>query len=181
MQKESWPLDEVRHWLEPGPVVLVSSRWQDKNNIMTLGWHTILAFSPSLVGCMISAGNFSFEAICRSGECVINLPEAKMAETVARIGNCSGAECDKFARFRLTAEKSSRVAAPAIVECHASFECRLYDDAQVERYNFFIFEVVAAHVKPEPVWPQTLHYAGGGQFRTDGEIIDKQERFTKVS
>lgn len=181
MQKKTWPLDEVRHWLEPGPVVLISSRWQDKDNIMTLGWHTILAFSPSLVGCMISAGNASFEAIRRSGNCVINLPEASMADTVAGIGNCSGTACDKFERFRLTKEKSSRVTAPAIAECHASFECQLYDDAQVESYNFFIFGVVAAHVRPKPVWPHTLHYAGSGQFRTDGEVIDKQKLFTKVS
>ena len=181
MQKKPWPTDDVRHWLEPGPVVLISSRWQDKDNVMTLGWHTILAFSPSLVSCMISAGNASFETIRQSGECVINLPEASMVDTVAGIGNCSGTECDKFSHFGLTKEKSSRVAAPAIAECHASFECRLYDDAQVERYNLFIFEVIAAHVKPKPVWPQTLHYAGGGQFRTDGEVIDKQTLFTKVS
>jgi len=181
MQKKSWPLDDVRHWLEPGPVVLISSRWQGEDNIMTLGWHTILAFSPSLVGCMISAGNASFEAIRQSGECVINLPEAHMVDVVAGIGNCSGAECDKFARFGLTKEKSSRVTPPAIAECHASFECRLYDDAQVENYNLFILEVVAAYVKPKPVWPQTLHYVGGGQFRTDGEVIDKQQLFTKVS
>ena len=181
MQKYPWPLHDVRHWLEPGAVVLISSRWQDRNNIMTLGWYTVLEFSPSLVGCMISAGNISFDMIRRSGECVINLPDAAMAETVARIGNCDGDTVDKFAAFRLTAEASERVAAPSIAECHASFECRLFDDALVESYNFFIFEVVAARVKPQPRWPQTLHYSGGGLFRTDGEVRDYRHLFTKVS
>lgn len=181
MNKKSWPLEDVRHWLEPGPVVLISSRWQGKNNIMTLGWHTILAFSPSLVGCMISAGNLSFERIRQSGECVINLPDASLADAVAGIGNCDGDECDKFAAFDLTAEKSEQVSAPSIAECHGNFECRLYDDAMVESYNFFIFEVVAARVKPQPVWPQTLHYTGGGIFRTDGDRIDRRKLFTKVS
>lgn len=181
MKKHSWPLHDVRHWLEPGPVVLISSHWQGKNNIMTLGWHTILEFSPSLVGCMISAGNLSFERIRQSGECVINLPDAHMADVVARIGNCSGDETDKFAEFGLTAEKSEQVNAPSIAECHGNFECRLYDDAMVDTYNFFIFEVVAARVKPQPTWPQTLHYAGGGLFRTDGDVIDRKKLFTKVS
>lgn len=181
MKKQSWPLDDVRHWLEPGPVVLISSHWQGKNNIMTLGWHTLLAFTPSLVGCMISAGNLSFERIRRSGECVINLPDAKMADVVARIGNCSGDKTDKFAEFGLTTEKSERVSAPSIAECHGNFECRLYDDAMVDTYNFFIFEVVTARVKPQPTWPQTLHYAGGGLFRTDGDVIDRKRLFTKVS
>lgn len=140
MQKHPWPLHDVRHWLEPGAVVLISSRWQDRNNIMTLGWYTVLEFSPSLVGCMISAGNISFDMIRRSGECVINLPDAAMAETVARIGNCDGDAVDKFAAFRLTAEASEQVSAPSIAECHASFECRLFDDALVDSYNFFILK-----------------------------------------
>lgn len=181
MKKQNWPLEDVRHWLEPGPVVLISSRWQDRQNIMTLGWHTILAFSPSLVGCMISAGNASFDLIRQSGECVINLPDAAMADTVAKIGNCSGDDTEKFEAFSLTAEKSEKVSAPSIAECHGNFECRLYDDAMVDRYNFFIFEVVAARVNPRPAWPQTLHYAGDGKFRTDGEVINRQKLFTKVS
>ncbi|WP_142501756.1 flavin reductase family protein [Klebsiella sp. 2680] len=181
MKKQSWPLHDVRHWLEPGPVVLVSSHWQGKNNIMTLGWHTILEFTPSLIGCMISAGNLSYERIRQSGECVINLPDAQMADIVAGIGNCSGDRIDKFAEFGLTAEKSERVSAPSIAECHGNFECRLYDDAMIDSYNFFIFEVVAARVTPQPTWPQTLHYTGGGLFRTDGDIIDRQALFTKVS
>lgn len=181
MKKQSWPLHDVRHWLEPGPIVLISSCWQGKNNIMTQGWHTILEFSPSLVGCMISGGNLSFERIRQSGECVINLPDAQMVDIVAGIGNCSGDRIDKFAKFGLTAEKSEQVSAPSIAECYGNFECRLYDDAMIDTYNFFIFEVVAARVKPQPTWPQTLHYSGGGIFRTDGDIIDRQKLFTKVS
>lgn len=181
MKKHSWPVEDVRHWLEPGPVVLISSRWQEQDNIMTLGWHTILEFSPSLVGCMISAGNASFERIRQSGECVINLPDVTMADTVAKIGNCSAENTSKFDAFSLTAEKSQQVSAPSIAECHANFECRLYDDTMIERYNFFIFEVVAARVKPEPEWPQTLHYTGDGIFRTDGDVIDRKKWFTKVS
>ena len=62
-QKSDFPVSQVRRYLEPGPIVLVSSQWQGKTNIMTLGWHTVLEFSPSLVGCMISGGNHSFDLI----------------------------------------------------------------------------------------------------------------------
>lgn len=181
MKKQPWPLEDVRHWLEPGPVVLLSSRWHEQDNIMTLGWHTILEFSPSLVGCMISAGNTSFARIRQSGECVINLPEASLIDTVSRIGNCSGDAVDKFTAFNLTKEASEQVSAPSIKECFGQFECRLFDDAMVDNYNFFVFEVVAARVNPRPAWPQTLHYAGGGVFRTDGEVMARKALFTKVS
>src|SRR5215207_11511472 len=72
--KWDFRVSKLRRYLEPGPIVLVSSHCEGKHNIMTLGWHTVLEFSPSLVGCMISGGNHSFEMIRQSRECVINLP-----------------------------------------------------------------------------------------------------------
>jgi flavin reductase (DIM6/NTAB) family NADH-FMN oxidoreductase RutF len=32
------PVHRVRAYLEPGPIVLVSSAWQNKRNVMTMGW-----------------------------------------------------------------------------------------------------------------------------------------------
>ncbi|WP_312418654.1 flavin reductase family protein [Shinella sp.] len=176
-EKRDFPVGQTRRYLEPGPIVLVSSRWQGATNIMTLGWHTILEFSPSLVGLMISGGNHSFHMIRSSRECVINLPTTKLTDTVVGIGNTSGAEIDKFARFGLTAEKAHEVEAPMIGECHASFECRLHDDVLVDRYNFFIFEVVKAHVAASPKHPRTLHYTGDGVFMVSGEIISRRSLF----
>lgn len=176
-KKQDFPVGEVRRYLEPGPIVLVSSRWQGESNIMTLGWHTILAFSPSLVGLMISAGNHSHEMIRKSGACVINLPTMALVDAVVGIGNTTGAEADKFAHFGLTAMPAREVDAPLIGECHASFECRLFDDALVERYSFFIFEVVKAHVAPTPRHPTTVHYTGGGIFMVSGKVISRRSQF----
>jgi flavin reductase (DIM6/NTAB) family NADH-FMN oxidoreductase RutF len=77
----------------------------------------------------------------------------------------------------LTAEEASEVKAPLISECHACFECRLYDDALVDRYNFFIFEVVKAHVAASPKHPETLHYTGDGIFMVSGKIISRRSLF----
>lgn len=175
--KTNFPVGKIRRFLEPGPIVLVSSSWRGKTNIMTLGWHTVLEFSPSLVGLMISAGNHSFDLICSSRECVINLPTTALTDTVVRIGNTSGAEIDKFAEFGLTAEDAQEVKAPLIGECHANFECRLHEDALVDRYNFFIFEVVKAHVAPSPKHPETLHYTGEGVFMVSGKVISRRSLF----
>ena len=109
--KLDFPVSKVRRYLEPGPIVLVSSRCEGKHNIMTLGWHTILEFTPSLVGCMISGGNHSFEMIRKSRECVINLPTTALTDTVVRIGNTTGANIDKFAEFGLTGEQAHSVEA----------------------------------------------------------------------
>jgi flavin reductase (DIM6/NTAB) family NADH-FMN oxidoreductase RutF len=173
-EKSDFPVSQVRRYLEPGPIVLLSSRWQGRTNIMTLGWHTVLEFTPSLVGCMISGGNHSHRMISSSRECVINLPTTALTDTVVGIGNSSGARIDKFAEFGLTAEQGHEVEAPLIRECHASFECRLRDDALVDTYNFFIFEVVKAHVAASPKHPETLHYTGDGVFMVSGRIISRR-------
>jgi flavin reductase (DIM6/NTAB) family NADH-FMN oxidoreductase RutF len=176
-RKGDFPVGQIRRYLEPGPIVLISSKWQGKANIMTLGWHTVLEFSPSLVGLVISGGNHSHGMIRKSGECVINLPTTALADTVVRIGNTSGNEIDKFAKFGLTAEDAEKVEAPLIGECHANIECRLHDPALVNRYNFFIFEVVKAHVASWPKHPETLHYTGDGVFMVSGKIVSRRSLF----
>ena len=176
-EKVDFPVSQIRRYQEPGPILLVTSALDDRRNIMTMGWHMVMEFTPSLVGCVIAGGNYSFDLIRRSRECVINLPTTALTDAAVGIGNTSGAEIDKFAHFRLTAEKARRVKAPLIRECHANLECRLADDRLVDRYNFFIFEVVTAHVATSPKHPRTLHYTGDGVFMISGKIISRRSLF----
>lgn len=176
-QKENVPLEKVRRYLEPGPIVLVSSAWERRRNIMTMGWHTVMAFTPSLVGCIISAANHSFGMVRCSRDCVINLPTTALTDQVVAIGNSSGADIDKFDQFGLTADKAERVGAPLIRECYANFECRLADDKLVDSYNFFIWEVVRAQAAVSPKYPQTLHYTGDGIFMVAGKTISRRGKF----
>jgi flavin reductase (DIM6/NTAB) family NADH-FMN oxidoreductase RutF len=176
-RKKDLPLGEVRRLLEPGPVVLVSSARDGKSNIMTLGWHTMMDFTPALVGCVIAGGNHSYEMIRRSGECVINVPTVELARKVVGIGNCSGAQVDKFKAFKLTAGAAARVKAPLIVECYANLECRLADEALRGKYDFFVFEVVKAHVAAAPKNPKTVHYRGDGMFMVAGRSLNLRRYF----
>jgi flavin reductase (DIM6/NTAB) family NADH-FMN oxidoreductase RutF len=175
--KRDFLVSEIRRLLEPGPIVLVSSALKGKTNIMTMGWHTVMEFTPSLVGCVIAGGNHSFDMVRRSRECVINIPTLELARTVVAIGNCSGRDVDKFAAFDLTAAPARHVKAPLIAECHASLECRLHDARLVNRYNFFIWEVVKAHVAARPKRPRTIHYRGGGEFMVAGRTMSLRRMF----
>ena len=123
--KVDLPVSQVRRYLEPGPIVLVSSALDDRRNIMTMGWHTVMEFTPSLIGCVIAGGNHSFDLIRKSGECVINLPTTVLTDTVVGIGNTTGSEIDKFAHFGVTAQPAERVKAPLIAECHANLDAAL--------------------------------------------------------
>jgi flavin reductase (DIM6/NTAB) family NADH-FMN oxidoreductase RutF len=176
-RKQRLAVEKVRRYLEPGPIVLVASAWSGQRNIMTMGWHTVMEFSPSLIGCVISSANHSFDMIHRSRECTINVPTTALLDEVIGIGNSSGADLDKFDHFGLTADKAKKVKAPLIRECYANFECRLADDALVDKYNFFIWEVVKAQAAVSPKYPQTLHYTGEGVFMVSGKIISRRRQF----
>jgi flavin reductase (DIM6/NTAB) family NADH-FMN oxidoreductase RutF len=172
-RKQDFPVSNVRRFLEPGPIVLVSSAHKDQTNIMTMGWHMVMEFSPALIGCLISGANFSHDLIRNSRQCVINIPTVDLAEAVVKIGNTSGRDIDKFAEFGLTPKPGTHVRAPLIDECYANFECRLADAGWVRKYNVFVFEVVKAHVATSPKTPKTIHYRGDGEFMISGEETGK--------
>ncbi|TAI63521.1 flavin reductase family protein [Bradyrhizobium sp. Leo170] len=174
--KTDFPVDNIRRFLEPGPIVLVSSAHRNETNIMTMGWHMIMEFQPSLVGCYIWDANHSFELIRRSKQCVINVPTVELAPTVVRIGNSSGRDIDKFA---LTPRPSELVRAPLIQECYANFECRLIDSSLIRKYSLFVVEVVKAHVATSPKYPKTIHYRGDGEFMISGENTRKYRKLFK--
>ena len=175
--KKDFPIDKIRRFLEPGPIVLVSSAWKGKTNIMTMGWHTVMEFQPSRIDCYITDGNHSFEMIRKSRECVINIPTYDLLKQAIGVGNTSGAEIDKFAKFKLTPVEGDRVKAPLIKECYANFECKVVDASLLNKYSLFILEVVKAHVASSPKYPRTFHYRGDGVFMVSGRNVSFRPMF----
>ena len=171
MAKRSLPLSKVYGLLETGPVVLISVAGRGGANIMTQSWHTMMEFEPPLVGCVISARNYSFELLRKTRECVINIPTLELASAVAKCGNSSGSRTDKFAASGLTPVPAAQVKAPLIKECYANLECRIADSRMVNKYNFFVLEVVKAWIDPKVKDPRTLHHRGMGAFMVAGETI----------
>ncbi len=171
MKKTSYPLAKVYGLLEPGPVVLVTTANEKEINIMTMSWHTMMDFEPPTVGCVISNRNHSFKILKATKECVINIPTVNMATKVVGCGNTTGRKIDKFDVFDLTPVAASKVKAPLIEECYANLECKIVDIKMVNKYNFFILEVVKAWIDCSKKHPKTIHHFGYGGFIVDGKII----------
>ena len=171
MARKTFPLSKVYGLLEPGPVVLLTTALGGRPNIMTMSWHTMLEFEPPLVGCVVSANDFSFTALKATRQCVLNIPTLELAEQVVACGNSSGRSVDKFKTFGLTPVPAALVEAPLVAECFASLECRVADTRLVNRYNFFVLEVLKAWVDPKCKDPRTLHHRGHGKFMVAGETV----------
>ena len=171
MTKRSLPLSKVYGLLEPGPVVLLTTADKGKSNVMTMSWHTMMEFEPPLVGCVVSGRNFSFAALTATRQCVLNIPTADLAAKVVGCGNSSGRRKNKFAAIGLTRMPATMVDAPLIEECYANLECRVADTRLMNRYNFFVLEVVKAWIDATVKDPRTLHHRGRGSFMLAGETI----------
>lgn len=166
------PLGKAFTLIEPGPVVLVTTRDGRRANVMTITWTMVLDFSASFA---MATGpwNHSYAALRDTRECVVAIPAADMIDTVIGIGTCSGADTDKFAKFGLTAVEARHVRAPLVGECLANIECRVVDF--VDRHGIVVLDGIAAHVDSARKERRLLHAVGDGTFTVDGETIDRKE------
>jgi len=159
-------------WMEPGPVVLVTTHDGKKANVMTISWTLVVDFAP-VFAITTGAWNHSFAALRKKRECVIAIPGADLLDKVVGIGTCSGLDTDKFARFGLTAVQGKVVKAPLIEECLANIECKVVDF--VRRHNLVVLQGVAACVNPSRKERRTLHAVGDGTFIVDGRRRDRRK------
>ena len=158
--------------IEPGPVVLVTTRDGNKNNVMTISWTMVLDFTPAFA-ITTGAWNYSFTALQRTRECVIAIPTVDLLDRVVGIGTCSGADTDKFAKFKLTAVLGKLVKAPLIKECLANIECKVVD--LIEKHNIVVLEAVAAYEDLARDERRTVHAVGDGTFIVDGRKLDRRK------
>ncbi|MDK9723300.1 MAG: flavin reductase family protein [Sterolibacteriaceae bacterium MAG5] len=158
--------------MESGPVVLVTTHDGKKPNIMTLSWTMVVDFTPVFA---ITTGpwNHSYAALRKHRECVIAIPTVDLLDKVVGVGTCSGADTDKFAKFKLTPVSGKHVRAPLIKECLANIECKVVDI--VRKHNIVVLEAMAACVDTARKERRTLHAVGDGTFIVDGRRIDRKK------
>lgn len=157
--------------LEPGPVVLVTTRGAQGCNVMTISWTMVMDFTPRFA---LTTGpwNHSYAALKKSKECVIAIPTVDQIDQVVGIGTCTGADTDKFKQFGLTPLEGQIVKAPLIKECLANIECKVVDI--VSKHNIVVLEGVAAYLDTTRKEKRTLHAVGDGTFIVDGERINRK-------
>lgn len=176
-------LSQAYRLLNHGPVTLVSSAHEGKQNVMAAAWAMPLDFDPPKVAVVIDANTFTRTLIEASGEFALNIPCQAIAAQVLKAGSASGKDVDKFAHTGLGGFPAKVIGTPLIEGCVAWMECRVLPRPDNEkRHDLFLAEVVAAQaderVFREGRWQfnndelRTLHYFGGGSFAITGDTIE---------
>lgn len=165
--------------LNHGPVVLVGSAANGRENVMPAAWVMPVDFDPPLVAAVIASGTFTRELVDASGELTLSIPPASMLDAVYDAGQMNGRDGDKWARFGFTHLAASRVAAPLVDGCLGWLECRVVDTSLATKMDLFVCETVAAWaddtVFKNGEWRfadadrRSVHHLAGGRFFVTGD------------
>ncbi len=137
--------------IEPGSVTLVATHdgppESGSGNVMTITWTMAMA-KQGAKPIAIATGpcNHSWAALRDTSQCVVAIPTADLIDTVIGVGTTSGAEIDKFARFKLVRTPAAQVVAHLLRDCTATIECRVVEI--IERYGIIFLVGLAAWLDP---------------------------------
>lgn len=133
--------------LYPVPAVMVTSKYGDIENIITISWAGTICTNPAMLSISVRPERYSYDLIKKSGEFVVNIPGKNLTHAADFCGVRSGRDVDKFQYLKLTKEKASKVEAPIIKEAPVAIECRVKDILKLGSHDMFIAEVVAVNVE----------------------------------
>ena len=175
MKKIEVPVPKANRLINFGTVALVTSSFGGKQDITPIAWNVPLSHNPMLVGISVANKHFSNQLIDKSGEYVINVPDASLASKVSYCGSVSGRDVDKFKKSGLNQTAPKAVSVPLITECFAHIECKVVQKLKVGDHTFFVGEVLAASAIegflnedfiPDLDKINTMHHLGGSDFGT---------------
>ncbi|MFN3301774.1 MAG: flavin reductase family protein [Patescibacteria group bacterium] len=131
----------------PRQTILLTCRYKDKDNVMTLDWHTPLSFEPMLYAVSIGKTRFSLELVRKSKVFVINFVSKDLEREVLFCGRHSGKNLDKFKETGLEKEEAETINCPRIKQAIGYLECQVIKEIEVGDHILFIAKVTKAELK----------------------------------
>ncbi len=180
--KEEISLSRVNRLINSGNVILVTSSYKDRSNIITLAWHSPISIKPPVIGISVAKTHFSSELILKGEEFIINIPDWSLLDKVIYCGKHSGRDVDKFKEAKLTKEKANRlIRTPKIFECIGSIECILRDYKEIGDHYLFIGEPIYVEAESElfkqDIWDTSkadlIYHLGSNFFMKSSKFIEK--------
>ncbi len=170
---ERRPVTYASRVLMGGPVVLVTTAYRGKSNVMPLAWHAPLSSDPPLIGISIERSRYSVDMIEHSMEFALNFPTWPLLHHVQYLGAMSGGNIDKFEATQLEVFDAARITAPLIEGCAAWIECSVEQVIPIGDHVLFVGLPLAVQVDRDSFderWlvgteeKRPLHFLGADQY-----------------
>ncbi|MDP2925936.1 MAG: flavin reductase family protein [Nanoarchaeota archaeon] len=133
----------------PNQIVLVTSRYNKKDNIIALTWWAKTSFQPNLYLISVAKTRYSYELIKKSKCFVINFMPYELKDKILFCGTKSGRDLDKFKDTVLNKLESEKINCSVIREALAYLECKVVNEIETGDHMVFIGEVVNAKLNKQ--------------------------------
>ncbi len=131
----------------PRQTILVTTRYKEKDNIITLDWHMPVSFFPPLYAIAVGKTRFSHNLIKKSKVFVVNFMPFELKEKVLFCGRNSGRNMDKFKEAKLEKEESEKIDCPRLKDAIAFLECKVVKEIDAGDHTIFIGEILNHKLK----------------------------------
>jgi flavin reductase (DIM6/NTAB) family NADH-FMN oxidoreductase RutF len=175
---EPVPLPKVHRLINHGPCVIVTSGDDQRANAAPIQWNVPVNDDPPLLALALESDNYTSALVAKTGEFVVNVPEAALIPAIRVLGRRSGRQGDKIHDAGLTLEPGREVKTPHLRETLGFLECRVRDSREYDGVRLVVGQVVYAAADPAKfengrLRPEvkTIHHLGGLVFAVTGERI----------
>ena len=134
--------------LYPVPPVLVTCRYDGKDDVMTAAWTGTICSEPPMCYVSIRKERFSHDLIENSGCFAINLPCHTLRRAVDYCGVKSGRGEDKFQTMHLDTADGSKLDLPILTGAPVNIECKVTQILRLGSHDMFIGLVEAVDIDP---------------------------------
>lgn len=165
---------DARRLLSGGPVLLVTSSYRGRHNVIPVAYAMVLSIVPPLVGIALHPSRFSFDMIKKTEEFAINIPTRELLHHVQYLGSLTGADFDKLELTALPNFRARKLDTILLEGCVGWIECSLKDTIELGDHFLFVSQVVAVQADDEAFnehWlldsgndNKPLHYLGGNFY-----------------
>ncbi len=143
MARLTW---KAGNMLNPLPVVMVTSEYENKTNVFTVAWCGNICTNPAMVSISVRKSRYSYELIKKSGEFVINLVTEDLVKACDYAGVRSGRDHDKIKELNLHLNRIEDYKTPGLLESPVNLVCKLEQIIELGSHDLFIAKVMAVNV-----------------------------------
>lgn len=135
--------------LTPCPTVLVTSKYNDIENVLTISWTGIASSHPEYVTVSVNTKRYSYDIIQKSKKFCINIPSINLINAVDFCGSNSGRNVDKFAACGFSKKYVSDYI--LIDQCKMYILCEVESIVDLGSHHMFIAKVINKYLNIDAI------------------------------
>lgn len=143
MAKQIWKPGTL---LNPVPVVMVTSKYGEKENVFTVAWTGTICSDPAMTYISVRKERYSYDIIKDSGKFCINLINEELTYATDYCGVKSGKNENKFKVMKMETESAKNFDCPIIKKSPVVLECEVTEVKELGSHDMFIAKILSVDV-----------------------------------